>query len=126
MKQEIRHRRLYAFYNSRILNLLMIVVAVALVAAVYVSSLLVPVVTASVAMAVFIGYSAWLWLSKPKQVIISPRLSAVSGCLLFYYLVISAVRPQSVWWYLAPIACVAIVLLLSIVRPDEKVFVISQ
>jgi len=44
MKQELRHRRLYAFYQRKVLNALMIVVIISLLLMAYTESMLLPVI----------------------------------------------------------------------------------
>ena len=119
---EIRHRRLYAFYNSRVLNGLMIVVVDALLLMACYNTMLLPVVCSSVALLLFIGYALWLWLAKPRQIMINTLLSDVSGYLLLYFLIMSAVRPESEWWYIAPLVGSIVAMFVTLTRNRDKLF----
>ena len=126
MQQEIRHRRLYAFFNSKALNMLMIMVVALLMLAVCVGSLAVPVICATIALVGFAGYSAWLWLRKPKQIAVSRRLSKISSAMVFYYLIVVNVPALNLWWYIVPVASAAVVLAVALLWPDNETFVISE
>ena len=119
---EIRHRRLYAFYNSRVLNALMIVVVDALMLMACYKTMLLPVVCSSVALLLFIGYALWLWLAKPRQIIINTLLSDVSGYLLLYFLIMGAVRPESEWWYIAPLVGSIVAMFVTMTNNRDKLF----
>lgn len=119
---EMRHRRLYAFYNSRVLNGLMIVVVDALLLMACYKTMLLPVVCSSVALLLFIGYALWLWVAKPRQIIINSRLSDVSGYLLLYFLIMSAVRPESEWWYIVPLVGSIVAMFVTLTRSDDEAF----
>ncbi|WP_289742172.1 hypothetical protein [uncultured Duncaniella sp.] len=70
-KGEIRHRRLYAFYESKVLNALMITVVTSLLLAAYTQSMLMPIICGAIALTCFIGYSIWLWVKKPQKIVIN-------------------------------------------------------
>lgn len=121
MKQELRHRRLYAFYQSKVLNALMIVVIISLLLMAYTESMLLPVICGSLAFLLFIGYSLWLWIKKPKSIIINKQLSDLKSILTLYVLIIVAMDASNQWWYIAPIAFSVVILFISMVNNrDEK------
>ena len=121
-ESEIRHRRLYAFYNSRALNGLMIVVVDALLLMACYNTMLLPVVCSSVALLLFIGYALWLWFAKPRQIMINTLLSDVSGYLLLYFLIMSAVRPESEWWYIVPLVGSIVAMFVTLTCNRDKLF----
>ena len=121
MKQELRHRRLYAFYQSKVLNALMIVVIISLLLMAYTESMLLPVICGSLAFLLFIGYSLWLWIKKPKSIIINKQLSDLKSILTLYVLIIFSMDASNQWWYIAPIAFSVVILFNSMVNNrDEK------
>lgn len=125
MKEEIRHRRLYAFYNSKVLNLLYMVGIISLMQMVYTQHMTVPVLFAAAFFVLFIGYSLWLWIKKPAQIVINTWISDFSGLFSLYYLAVVAFDATSIWWYVAPIAAFIILILINMFRPQDKIFVIN-
>ena len=125
MKYEIRHRLLYAFYKSKVLNSMMIAVIVGLLLACYYPSSLLPIICSSLALAMFIGYSLWLWIKKPKRIVINDWLSEMSGYFTLYFLIVVALRSDNQWWYIFPAACSVVVLFIALVRNRDEIFGIS-
>lgn len=95
MNQNIRHRRLHAFYRSKVLNALLIVVIVSLFLMNYTGFVLLPLLCSSLAMLFFLGYSLWLWIKKPKYIVINNRLSNISGAFTLYFLIIGSMKHGS-------------------------------
>lgn len=122
MEKQIRHRRLHAFYNSKVLNSLMIVVIASLLSAGYTNTFLMPVVCASVALGLFIGYSLWLWIKKPQRVVVNGWLSEMNGLLTLYFLIICALDSGSPWWYVLPSVCAIGVFFINMIRPKDEIF----
>lgn len=126
MNQLIRHRRLYAFYNSKVLNAMMITTIVSLMTGNCTGSLLLPVVCASLALAFFLGYSLWLWIKKPQRIVINTWLSGLDSLYVFYFLIVSAMKAPGPWWYIAPAACAVATLFISLVRNHDEEFEICK
>lgn len=124
MKQEIRHRRLHAFFESKVLSSLTIVLSVSLTMIGYMKSLELPVVCASVAFALFVSYSLWFWIKKPQQIVINNMLSNVSGFFTLYFIAIALFPIESVnpWWYCMPAIAAIILMFVSVIKPSDKVF----
>ena len=122
MKQEIRHRRLYAFYQSKVLNTLMIVTVISLMQIGYLQSMVMPVICSSVSLALFIGYSLWLWVRKPKQITIDTWLSNLSIWFTLYFVVVVAMKDLRPWWYIFPIVAAIILMFINLVRPHDELF----
>lgn len=120
MQQDIIHRRLHAFFRSKVLNALMIVVIVSLLLMAYTKSMLLPVICGSIALLLFIGYSLWLWIKKPKSIIINNWLSNLNGAFTLYYLIITATDAPNQWWYITPIAFSVILLFISLVNNQDE------
>ena len=120
----IRHRRLHAFYQSKVLNALMIIEIVSLTLMGYMHSLMLPALCASVAFVLFIIYSLWIWIKKPGKLVINNMLSNVSGLYTLYFLVIALFPPESVFpiLYGIPAVCAVVIMFLSMVRPSDEVF----
>ncbi len=123
MNNNIRHRRLHAFYRSKVLNALLIVVIVSLFLMGYTGFVLLPLLCSSLAMLFFLGYSLWLWIKKPKYIVINNRLSNISGAFALYFLIIGAIKATNHWWYITPIAFAVILLFVSLInKQQDEVF----
>lgn len=123
---ELRHRRLYAFQNSKVLNLLMIILVVFLLIADATESLLLPVVCGMVALLCFIGYSIWLWICKPQVIIINTKLSEISGLLTLYFLIIVAINPDNIWWFIIPVAVTILSIFVTMLKNNDSEFAIPK
>lgn len=127
MAQEIKHRRLYAFYQSKVLNALMITMVTGLLLIDnYNETLPFLIICTSLALLFFIAYSLWIWIKKPKMVIINRWLSDVSGCFVLYFLIVIAFKATNQWWYILPPVCAVVILFISLIRSDEESFIISE
>lgn len=122
MEKTIRHRRLHAFYRSKVLNALMIVIIVSLLLMAYTKSMLLPVICGSLAILFFIGYSLWLWIKKPKSIIINNWLSDLNGSFTIYFLIINAMDAPNQWWYITPIVFSVVLLFISLVNNQDEKF----
>lgn len=122
MVQEIKYRRLQAFYRSKVLNALMIVVIVSLLLRAYTKSMLLPVICSSLAIAFFIGYSLWLWIKKPKSIIVNEWLSNLNGWYTIYFLIIMAMDAPNQWWYITPIVFSVVLLFISMINNQDEKF----
>ncbi|MDE6100651.1 MAG: hypothetical protein K2G01_06355 [Paramuribaculum sp.] len=126
MKQKIRHRRLHAFFASKVLNSLMIVIIVSLMVMPYTKTMLLPAVCGSLALILFIGYSLWLWIKKPNSIVVNYWLSNINGCFTIYFLIISAMSPTNEWWYIFPISYTIVLMFVAMVRNQDEFFEIAQ
>lgn len=124
MNPSIRHRRLHAFYQSKVLNILMMIIIVSLLLMAYSYSMLLPVICSSIALACFIAYSAWLWGKKPASIVINNRLSGIGSFYVLYYLIVVAIDADNQWWYIIPVAVAVIVLFLSSMNYGDEEFTI--
>lgn len=122
MKNEIRHRRLHAFYKSKVLNALMMVVMLCLMLLAYTKSMLLPVVSGSIAFALFIGYAIWFWIKKPKSIIINNWLSDFNGWSMIYYLILVAMNLSNPWWYITYMIFAIIILFLAMTNNQDQKF----
>ena len=124
MTTEIRHRRLYAFFNSRVLSALMWVTITCLLMAdgEFAMGWLLPLVASGVAMLLFIGYSLWFWIKKPTKVVIDTWFSDAVSLLTLYFMAVAAFRVTDIWWFIPAIAVAVVILFVAMVRGREKVF----
>lgn len=124
---EIRHRRLYAFFYSKALNVLMLIVLANLLTSVYAgtqSMLLFSVICSYTALLCFIGYSVWLWGKKPANITISPWLSDVTGLFSVYFVMMLAFKPANPWWFIAPAAIAVAALFVALTGYRDRQFTI--
>ena len=122
MAQQIRHRRLEAFYKSKVLNSLTIVIFTSLFLMAYTRSLLLPAVCASTAFSLFIGYSLWLWIKKPDKIVINKWLSNISGWLTLYFLITINISDAAPAWYILPIVAAIITMFIALTNNYDEVF----
>lgn len=126
MTKPLRHRRLYAFYHSKVLNALFTVIIVSLLQIGYMRPMLIPGICAAVATALFLGYALWLWIKKPPQVVINKWLSDANGWFTLYFLIVSARRASAVWWYAIPTVGAILLLFIAMLRPQDEMFDIDK
>lgn len=119
---QIRHRRLEAFYKSKVLNSLTIVIVTSLFLMAYTRSMLLPAVCASTAFSLFIGYSLWLWIKKPDKIVINKWLSNISGWLTLYFLITINIRDAAPAWYILPIVAAIITMFIALTNNHDEVF----
>ena len=122
MKKEIRHRRLHAFYQSKVLNALMIVIIVNLLLMAYMSSMLLPAICGSLALLFYIGYALWLWIKKPRTIIINSWLSNINGWYTLYFLIIVALKSSNPRWYITPAALAVVALFILLITDHDESF----
>lgn len=120
-RPHIRHRRLEAFYSSKTLNMTLIFLVASLSLAGCGAPAAVSVTCSSAALALFAGYSVWLWRARPRRVIVNRWLSDMSGWFVIYFLIVSAISDASVWWHIFPCVAAAVALLIALTgRGDEQ------
>lgn len=124
MKQDIRHRRLYAFYNSKVLNVLVLIGVIALLLCGYSDSMLLPVICFATSFTLFIGYALWIWIKKPQKITINNWVSNLTGCFTLYYLIAIRFPNLAWWWFAAPIIAAIAICFFDMVRPHDETFVI--
>ncbi len=121
-KLEIKHRRLYAFYNSTVLNALVIIGIVSIMLMPLLQPHELPAICGALAFALFIGYSLWLWLQKPKRIEICPGLSDTGGLFVLYFLIVTAISPENTWWYGIPAIAAVVTLFIYMLSPKKELF----
>ena len=100
----------------------MIVIIVCFLLMAYTKSMLLPVICGSLALLFFIGYSLWLWIRKPKSIIINNWLSDLNGSFTIYFLIINAMDAPNQWWYITPIVFSVVLLFISLVNNQDEKF----
>lgn len=122
MRSEIKHRRLHAFYKSKVLNMLMILIFICLFAIGYSHSLFLPTLCGSFAFMLFCGYSLWLWIKKPQQVTTNELLSDTNGLFTLYFIVVTAANLTNEWWYISAFIAAMAALFLSFLNFKDQEF----
>ncbi|MCM1484306.1 MAG: hypothetical protein NC043_08205 [Muribaculaceae bacterium] len=117
----VRHPRLYAFYNSKVINAMMITLVDGILLW-YITDSVIMIACAALALLLAIGYALWLWIKRPQRIVINTWLSDMSGWFLLYYLCVSAMKAQNVWWYIFPAVCGVLVMFVDMVRRRDAVF----
>ncbi len=120
MKPTIRHARLDAFFNAKILNALMIVVIISVLVLDYTGFMLLPAVCGGVALVLFLGYSIWFWVKKPRRVTVSKLIADVNGSLTLYFLIVTAIKDPGPWWFIFPCVAAVVLLFIDLLRPTDQ------
>ena len=121
MEQQIRHRRLYAFYRSKALNALMICFLLSIILSLCVKPVIFPQICAAVSGAIFVGYALWIWIARPRRIVINDWLSNVSGLYFIYFLAVPWMKSPDPWWYTAPaLAAIPLLFIFSLNAGDEN------
>ena len=126
MIETIRHRRLYAFYRSNVLNSLMVVIGVSIMLMQCTNYAIVTGLCAALSMLFLIGYSLWIWIAKPKSIVINRWLSDTTTYFVLYFLIITAMKSANQWWYITPVILAVILLFVALIRPKDEIFTISE
>ena len=122
MEQKIRHRRLHAFFQSKVLNVLLTIAIICIMIMVYSESLLLPLSCALLAMALFIAYALWFWIKKPKTIVINDLLSSICSAYVFYYLIVAAFDATNQWFYIIPALLGIPLLFLALTNTRDQSF----
>lgn len=125
MEQTIRHRRLYAFFQSKVLNGLMILIVVCLLMATDRELALFPLACGALALILFAGYSLWVWIRKPATLVINNPLSTLSSLYTLYFLIVRSIDLAGEWWSLAPTLLSIPVLMVALCGYGDKEFAIK-
>lgn len=122
MASEIRHRRLSAFYRSKVLNGLMIAVVTCLLLMAYSRDTAFPVICGALALLLFIAYTPWIWVKKPGAVVINDWLSDINGYYTLYFLLAVGFGLANPWWYITPVALAIIPLFIALTGYKDQRF----
>lgn len=122
MAQEIRHRRLHAFFESKVLNTLSIVITASLSMVGFTRTLTLPLLCAAIAFAIFVSYSLWVWIKKPSQIVINNLISNLSFVFSLYFIVVAVIMPANPWWFAVPLLSAIVLLSFSLIKPADRVF----
>ncbi len=126
MENNIRHRRLYAFFNSTLLNSMETTAIISLMLMGYCNDILMPSICASLSFVIFIGYSLWFWIKKPRTEMINTWLSNISSLYVLYFLIVVATKTESQIWYAIPAARGIITLFITLIWRKSILFFISE
>lgn len=124
MKTEIkiRHRRLHAFFNSKVINSLLIFMELCILVMPLFKDMVFPVVCGGICLLVIIGYSFWLWFRKPMRITINRWLSDLCGAYTVYFLIVAAIKDASIWWYLLAGVSAIFISVISLIKPKDEEF----
>lgn len=100
----------------------MISLIVCLFIFIYTGLMILPMIAGAFLLAFFIGYSLWLWIKRPRNIVINPWLSDMSGLFTLYFMVVALIKNAGQWWYITPVVCATIVLFISLIRPKDESF----
>ena len=117
---------MYAFFRSKVLNSLMILMIVCLFLMSYTGFMLLPSVCGSLALLLFASYAIWFWVRKPESIVINSWISDMNGWFTLYFLIISAMNAPGQWWYIFPVVSSVILFFISLIRDKDEVYVIHQ
>lgn len=118
-----RHPRLEMFYNSSVLNMLMVWLCVSLlmvdwglVREMYPYSLIV----CGLLFAIALGYMLWFWIRKPSSIPVCGWLSDVSVVYLVYFLIVCGIKSDRFWWNMFALVAAIAVFGIYLVKGNDK------
>lgn len=120
MKLKARHRRLDAFYRSKVLNSLLTVFMIGLMLCEYDEGVCpVMLLVTVLALVLFVGYSLWFWIKKPSRVVVKDFISEVSSPMACYVLIVMAISAENFVWYLLPPIAGVVMMFVSMLRNSD-------
>lgn len=122
MENKIKYTRLYAFFNSKTLNVLMMTIITSLFIILLTDSLALPAICGSIAMVCFIAYALWLWIKKPRTIVVNTLLSNISSAFTFYFVIIVAARVSDRLFFVAPIILFVVVLFIASANYRDRIY----
>lgn len=125
MKLQDANPRLYAFFNSKVLNLLMIVESICLLFMTFLPEMNLPVVIGTIIFIFFIIYTLWFWIKKPERIVINKLFSNIFTILFLYYFVIIGFGKLNIWTCVLPVLLVLGSLVFSIFKRRDEIFEIK-
>ena len=121
MNRRVRYRRLDAYYRSKVLNSLMMVVMMGLLLCRYCGdTYVVPCIIAGLALALFVAYSLWFWIKKPQRMVVNDMISDVASLMTIYVLIVNAMRVENVLWYVVPMVCGVVTMFVCMVKNSDE------
>ena len=124
MINQIRHRRLYAFFHNKAMSTLVIFLSSVLPLLRIVSPNEPFVASIALAFALMLGYSCWFWIAKPAAVIVNRWLANLSSCFAIYMMAVVAMNTDNLLWISFPLVCAVIVIFVASIRKYDEEFVI--
>lgn len=120
---KLHHPRLAMFYNSSVLNMLMVWLFLSLLIAdwdalwdIYPYSLIV----CGLVFAFAVGYALWFWIRKPSSIPVCGWLSDVSGIYTIYFLIVCAVKSDRLWWNLFALVAAIAASVIYLIKGDDE------
>ncbi|MBD5356015.1 MAG: hypothetical protein HDR88_03280 [Bacteroides sp.] len=124
-KIKVYHPRLYAFFQSKVINSMMIVINIALLMTGCTKDLIVPFSVASVSFLLALSYTVWFWIKRPQRIVINSWLSNMSGYFSFYFLSVGAMKNLNELWFIFPAIIGVCLLFVNLIKNHDEVFNIS-
>lgn len=111
-----RHPRLHAFYESAAMNMLMIGMFLSIMSLDFLNISIIPAICCISFLIVGVIYTLWYWTGKTKQIKTSKFLSYADDCYFVYFLIVTAMRFESIWWFICAAIAAAAILLIFLIR----------
>lgn len=130
-KYKIYHPRLHAFFQSKVMNSMFIILEISLLLTGCCNTLLLPLSAASVSFLLTLIYALWFWIKRPQKVVINSWLSDMSTYMTLYLLIVAAMKTTNELWYVIPAIIGIGILFISLLLPTpfacikDKLFDIS-
>ncbi len=100
----------------------MLIIVVSLLLMVYTNSMLMPIICSTLALIFSIGYSLWLWIKRPKSIIINDWLSNLSSVFTLYFMLVAAIDARNQWWFITPMALLVVFLFIILINNRDQKF----
>lgn len=117
---KINHPRLYAFFQSKVINSMMIVMILSLLITDYMRNSMLPLLCSAISFLAALGYTIWFCVKKPDKVVVNRWLSDIDGKYTLYFLIVLNIKEPSDWWFTFPAVCGVALLFISLVNIRMK------
>lgn len=84
--------------------------------------LLIPLAGGGVALLLFIAYSLWFWIKKPKEITLNKSLSEFSSYNTLYFLIVTGFKLENPMWYVFPVVCVVALVFIVMTKSTDEQF----
>lgn len=122
----IRHKKLYAFFNSKLINSLLIIMEMFLILMYCFTDVKLPIICSLTCLILIIGYSISLALGKVKKVVVNKYLSELSSLYTLYFLIVVAIKSPSVWWSLFAAVSLILIFFVSMIAAPDKILTLRM
>lgn len=122
----IKQKRLYAFFNSKVINSMMLIMEFFILLIPCFNDVMVPIICGAASLLLIIGYTVWLFVKKPAKITVNKWLSEISSLYTIYFLIVIAMDKFSIWWDIFAVLIFISIFFISLIKPKDRVFLLDS